>query len=482
MVAIGWAGCSAYIIGTGIVFWTGIPEYNESEATDGYLSGSRTIPGTSYQRSLSGRLSDPTLEARTGEVISHIVLDHYIVFITHLNKVFVYPADVDTEFTEPVELTTFYQDSPDFHIEDIQGSFRNFGIFSRNGVVLLGDTNLLLSFIAASRASPPQVPLPQPRIVPALQNASVISLAFGDYHYHALHADGTITSYGTQPKGCGALGLGPSVQALLRGVRRPNAMTLDETIETPTWSDGRRTIWFEADKLRWLKEMTDEAIVSLAGQDESDGRQRMNLTARGNNQAIQVFGEWFEREGRAWHLGPPTSTSITPGSESSEPRDHTDSEAEGKQDEGAFFALKISAAGWHSGALVLVDPDKALRVRRKHLRRSPAPGFTNPSTPSAAVRNENANGEETAGQEIASPGEQLVDAVQGVGTLALRAGRWFLGLEARDAAATNRGEEDDGKEHFVWEGAPLPRLRLPGGAEMPGRGPLTAWRGGEPNF
>jgi len=46
----------------------------------------------------------------------------------------------------------------------------------------------------------------QPRIIPELQNRSVISIVLGDYHYGALTADGQLLTWGQYSHG--ALGLG----------------------------------------------------------------------------------------------------------------------------------------------------------------------------------------------------------------------------------------------------------------------------------
>jgi SCF-associated factor 1 len=46
-----------------------------------------------------------------------------------------------------------------------------------------------------------------PKIIPELQNRSVISIMLGDYHYGALTADGQLLTWGQYSHG--ALGLGP---------------------------------------------------------------------------------------------------------------------------------------------------------------------------------------------------------------------------------------------------------------------------------
>ncbi|MCJ1388147.1 hypothetical protein MMC18_000992 [Xylographa bjoerkii] len=444
-VAAGWAGSSAYVKGSGIVFWKNLLESGDAIETDGYLTQSKIVPGTSRQRHQTRAREDLSLDTRIGEVINHVVLDHYIVFITHKNKVFVYPADIDSPIAEPVELTTFSQDSPDFHIEDVQGQMCNFSIFSSNGVVLLGNSDLLRAFIEASQTTVSHLlnARHQPRILPALQNSSIISLAFGDYHFQALHSDGTISSHGTEPHGCGALGLASQKLAILRGALPDNG---DRRVSLPPWDcDGRRTIWFEREKTMWLRHLSNNEGYK----NEAEGRLR--LMAREVAEASQVWGEWFEREGRAWHLGPRETNTAT------------DKTRNADGDKGAYFALKISAAGWHSGALVFVDEEKAERVRQKWLVQ-PKPSVNRPQTY----------------DDERSP---LMQVMSGAGTWLYETGRRFLGLTERDALQIEKEETvADQDPTYVWANDTLPRLRLPNGEEMPGTAPLAEWRGGEPDL
>ena len=422
-----------------------MPGSGEDSETDGYLTQSKIVPGTSYQRHQTQSRDDPSSDTRIGEVLNHIILDQYIVFITHKNKVFVYPVDIDTLIAEPVELTTFFENSPDFQIADIQGQMCNFGVFSSNGVVLLGNSDLLKAFVETSRSTieRPLDERHQPRIVPALQKSSVISLAFGDYHFHALHSDGTISSYGTEPRGCGALGLASTDLASLRGAMPSNG---DRRVSLPPWNrDGRRTIWFEQEKLMWLSHLNTNKGHG------NEAEERLRLIRPADEEACQVWGEWLEREGRAWHLGP------------REPKTLTDRVSDVNADNGAYFALKISAAGWHSGALVLVDAEKAERVRQKWLVQPTPSSHKSP----------------TFNDEQGS----FKQAVSGVGMWLYETGRWFLGLSERDALQTKNEEVlADRNPTYVWASDVLPRSRLPGGAEMLGTAPLAEWRGGEPDF
>jgi SCF-associated factor 1 len=472
----GWAGSSAFIHEIGIVFWERLPESSdEPENTDGWLVSCMTVPGTAFKRSLKKNWAEDSIAARTGEVLNYVILDHHIVFITDLNKVYVYPARMDVpDELEPVELFTFTQTSPDFRLQDIQGSFRNFGVFSQNGAVLLGDSILLDAFMRTAEASssaPSSVAETQlqPKIIPALQNASVISLAFGDWHFHALHADGTISSYGVESQACGALGLGPPYIAAYRGVYYSRHMGAGGTLTVPPWSStGRRTIWFEREKLDWIRSMR------ATSQKDAKNILFAELQTRASLEWCQVYGEWFERQGAVWHQGPKGLKSDT---------------AADDEGNGAYFALKVTAAGWHSAALVIVDQNKAELVRNRWkvpLQRDPE---TTPASPeketstdllSSQAETPNVRG----GQPIT---EHILQGVQRLRSTIVETGRTFLGLTARDeTAAANSAADDSKRDHkerpWLWERQGLPRLKGIGGEIIPGEGEVAEWRGGEPDW
>ncbi|MCJ1250563.1 hypothetical protein MMC30_007791 [Trapelia coarctata] len=477
-VISGWAGSSAYINGAGIVIWDRMPELDEASLIDAYLMESFTIPGTSFKRNQADLHSDSSLESCIGEVLNHIVLENSIVFITHLNKVFAYHLSYRLKpGFSPVELTTFRQTSLSFRIEDIQGSFHNFGVFSRDGAVLLGDTTLINSFIDASIQSPnftlhprntrSEAPLPQPFVPSALQCTSVVSLAFGDYHYHALHADGTISSHGTEPLACGAFGLGYQSLAMVRGVHyaswegiipTPSAPAPSLQSPSPDNLASLKTIWFETEKAEWLRRLHSYSAVA-------EKYRSQNMMNQEPPEMVQSFREWIERQGCAWHLGPlgrrtrkmplssdMTSTYIT-----------SDSDSEDHPDKGAYFAVKVSAAGWHSAALVLVDTEKAERVRRKYIVSSSASG---------ATPNTGANVEEASCRVSLPPSSETTASassgsnLRGIGTSLHQAGRRFLGLTLRDEMqaeisrnhASAEAAQQSRTPRYVWDDIPFPRL------------------------
>ena len=435
--------------GTGIVYWPPLKyvhftDLDPADATAGSLQLKPVIiPGTGYQRNRSDRALE-TLASRIGVVTNHIVLEGYIVFTTDLNKLFSYRTTyptVDFPQPEPVELTTFYSDSPSsFRIRDLQGSFRSFALFTTSGSVLTASCSLLDTFHLPPGATSS---LPHPNAIVELQGQSIISIAFGDHHFHALHATGTITSYGTEPRGCGALGLGCKNAAKLRGV---GSHRLKE-------GEGR-TVWFDPMMHTWLQDMSIKGRLPEAAA-------RSSMLDEGHDGACDAFADYFEHEGRKWEDG---------------------LVAEGEL--GGYFVLKVSAAGWHSAAMVLVDEEKVEMARQRHLVVPPAKSSSSSRPNTAAVP--------PYPYGLESLCMYLVHLV-----------RWFLGLTARDAIAAEvrergrrrregvvhatgkdggrrRGDADEVVSDAsqaprvpTWAEDPFPRLRMANGEVMPGEIAIT---------
>jgi SCF-associated factor 1 len=365
-----------YVDGVGIIYWdpsTLTPE-GFHDAMHPVLFDTVIIPGTGYHRSRNS-IDESDLGRNFGGVTNHIVLEGYIVFITDLNKIFSYrtafPLAKDSR-PEPVELTTFYPMlPPPVGISDVQGSFRSFAVFAQSGSILRASC----SFLDAAHSADI---LLQPIITPAPQGKSIISIAFGDHHYHALHKNGTTTSYGTESGQCGAFGLGTGAGLALRGATCPNRR--DWRLEM----DEARTVWFEPLMWTWLRETYENWVIPSRSMEISD------------SEARKAYGDYFEREGARWEEG------IT-----------------GEGELGAYFVLKVSAGGWHSAALVLVDEEKAEQARKKQIvRSSPEENDKQPRPPSPSV-------------------EPSPNAWRSwLFGLLITWARWFLGLTARDLAAT----------------------------------------------
>lgn len=450
-VVAGWDRNSMYVINVGIIYWASVQDSDvvrggrqeRLAVADTMLVDSVTIPGTSYRRKHSERTTDDSLEARIGQVTHHIVLENWIVFTTDLNKVFCYPTIFPMpafNIPEPIELTTFPPACPaeTIQIRDLQGSFIRFAVFTTSGAVLAADKDLLNAFHAASISSSPSHPLhpmPSPTILPSPPAAPIISLAYGDHHYHALHSSGTVTSYGLEPQRCGALGLGNRSISHLRGV----------TLEGGAFGGGRLpstlnpTIWFEPLMETWLQDMNWASS-------QPEARERGRMVLSGHVGACEAMGRYYEREGARWEDG------VT------------------KEDEmGAYFVLKVASAGWHSAALVLVDDAKAEGARKTHVARPPSPA------PSLAASIQSVDTQGFAYEVIDSPGEQLLIGIQSVGSWIWNTGRWFLGLTARDEARKQQAHGSPGESGreaqgivYKWSKQDFPRLRMEGGEVMPG--------------
>ena len=462
-----------YVKDVGIVYWSddsdsALVEGGQQQAlafADTILIDTVTIPGTSYRRNRKLRDSvieaAESLEARIGEVTHYVVLDAHIVFTTHHNKIYsfatIFPI-AEGSRPEPVELTTFYPSSPNQRqIYDLQGSFTNFAVFLKDGAILTGTRDFLDTFhrIAEHREQTPTVSLPTPSLLPSLQSNTVVSLAFGDHHLHALHSKGTVTSLGKELQHCGALGLG-SPKSAFRGVLSTRQRWGDGYVPHDT-SVGR-TVWFEPLMRKWFNHLIRKSHTPPGNEAEA----RAQLIESGDRNAREAIGDWFEQEGRKWENGV---------------------DGRDEQDElGAYFVLKVAAAGWHSAALVLVDDEKVERVCAKHICR---PGDDNSSaknkTPSLA-----------SNITTGSSRGQRANMVYRFYCWLWNLGRWFLGLQVVDDSHRDdaphatpnpaRGpiavfnldnidsDEEQGREaaRYSWEKDVLPRLRMRDGKVMPG--------------
>ncbi|EMD87843.1 hypothetical protein COCC4DRAFT_143329 [Bipolaris maydis ATCC 48331] len=328
-IVAGWSRSSALVNGVGIVVWDPVERDHGDEGTDTMLVMEHTeVPKTGYQRLKGARESDEQreLSEEVGAVTNYIMLEHFVVFTTDLGKVFCGRFGEKNEIDRVVELHQLRHEkgTP----IDVQGSFRSFAIF-KNGEVIISDQNYLESCIHHLHENPEQKDLPGLKKIPALQHNDVISVAFGDYHYLALHANGKITSYGMENAACGALGLGSNdnnVVGKARGIAY-DRFNANGRLLPHAYTSGRQ-VWFDARKNEWLA----QTVHDDAHAQESNERRQM--WADDANVQGEV-SEWFEQEARAW-------------------------DQDGGEDGlGAHFVLRVSAAGWHSGALVLVNEELA---------------------------------------------------------------------------------------------------------------------------
>jgi len=421
-VAAGWQESSAYIPETGIVYWTPVQNDQPDEMLDGVHVREKIIPGTAH------RPDEPDSSA---EVVIHVVLAEFIVWITKDSKLFA--CDLSGGPEDQSELTHAPFEVPGYaaegrELKDLQGQFQNFGLFTAAGEVLAGNVEYLRRCSEAARNNPSIANLGiseqdgawstlttllsfKPNHVPALQHTGVIKLAYGDYHYHALHADGSITSYGTDSGSCGQTGLGnPDAWGRLRGLKKlPN---LRDAKLLPIAELRGRHVWFEPEKKDWLAWLESEIRNKAAHLDT--GLEPWHEDA--SRQA--AMSEWVEQEGRHWHEGPLIS------SDKSAPGNNTNLPSGDYDRLGAYFAISIAAAGWHSGALVLVDEDEANKTRALWVKHKDEPSKTVPGA--------------------------------------------FENIEP--------------DEEYVWKIDGCPKVQLPDGYETPGKGEPRSWRDGQPTM
>ncbi|KAJ4334180.1 hypothetical protein N0V87_007021 [Didymella glomerata] len=325
-VMAGWSRSSAYVQGVGIILWDVVERGTNDGDTDTMLVLEHAeVPKTSYRRPKGKERESEDQRAlgeEVGAVLNYIILEHFVVFATDIGKVFCGLFRDKNLVDDILELNDLR--SANGSSVDVQGSFRRFAVF-KNGEVITADQEYLHQCWNARGTNSTFGGLHK---IPALQNNDVISVAFGDYHYLALHSNGKITSYGTELQACGALGLGEEgPQGKARGIVY-DRFNRDGRLTPHAYTYGRQ-VWFDARKKDWVQQ-----IIQNSPNTDEEARQREELF----NEDPTVQGEvseWIEQEGHEW-----------------------DKDV-GEDGLGAYFALRVSAAGWHSGALVLVNEDLA---------------------------------------------------------------------------------------------------------------------------
>ncbi|KIW03675.1 uncharacterized protein PV09_04996 [Verruconis gallopava] len=421
-VVAGWDRSSALIRGLGIVLWDTVRPGVTERALDNWI----IIPKTGYRRARGmqnlSRQADAVADA-IGEVISYIVLENYVVFVTDTEKVFAcrFKHDVNSGIIHD----TFELTDLSISAKDVQGSFRRFAVFKGEGEVLIADQDYL-DACALQISQQSVATMPEIMVVPALQNSGVIQLAFGDYHYHALHSDGSISSYGVEPGGS-ALGLGGAMDmglphGMLRGIKY-NPWNHDGVLLPHAYARGRR-IWFHKEQEAWVR------FLANGGKDKDEAKERMRQV--GSMPAVQgEVSEWVEQMGSNWHKRPEVQKVDKDGL-------------------GAYFALSVAAAGWHSGSLLLVNDAVVDAVRESCLES--IPGYPRDDEQSTATKE----------SKLAQTGNQ----------------------ESRNDDSEDNEQTilpPKGKQ-WIWVNQDFPRLRLDDGFEMEGQIGFTEWKEPKPDW
>jgi SCF-associated factor 1 len=326
-VVSGWQNLSVYIRGHGILVFPVLDWRSASPITTPPFA---IVDQSTYFRPPKPRRANARYAKRDetedgpGEVTSHILLENFIVFTTDNGKVYAstIPQFVTNEAGSIQSPRAF--EIPELNgAVEIQGSFRSFGVFKKSGEVIVINQDFLEACLIRERRG--DVQIPAITLIPALQNSGVIQLSFGDYHYHALHTDGSITSYGYEPEKCGALGL-----SQVRGVVPVGDWTVSGRLLPHGYIRGRH-VWFHHSQWEFEEAHAHNPRFTPGGWQPPD-----EDTALQQWMHIGEFSEWIEQKGSNWNKWP----EIKPVDE---------------DELGPFFAISIAAGGWSSGALVLVN-------------------------------------------------------------------------------------------------------------------------------
>jgi SCF-associated factor 1 len=504
-VVAGWSLSAALLEGIGIVVWTPDAVRDGARAEAVLIMESEVIENSNYNRRLTQPSDQSRLLAETvGEVLDFVLLDHFVLFSTDLGKL--YAARVDWGNTErritssveihiPIPTSSQSADVNSSFVTSVQGSFRNFAVFTRSGQVLTSDQDRIMHLVDGVFPGATRV---FDRI-PALQDSGVISVAFGDYHFQALHSSGKITSYGKEPQMCGALGLGGNgnPESRLRGMRNDRNNPQDGVLVKHAYTTGRQ-VWFEPEKRDWIR------WITAGGADPGESAERVRMALGSADTTCQgEVSEWIEQQGRDWDRFAAPS----------------------KDDDGlcAYFALSIAAAGWHSAALILKNDDLASRVRQGWEVPQEA-GVSQPESKENNERSESEAGSSTAREASWSdtiadygryfigappynattnatpprygdpPNNRMVNALPprygdppNNGTMNALPPRFGdpppsqVVAQDEDAYITDGAHSREGVP-YVWKDHNFPRLRLQSGEEMPGEVTFDEWLHGRPEF
>lgn len=216
-IRAGWTTNSVYIDGYGICVGD-LSDLDEAK-----------VPGTNG--TTPAYPESPTLEGKIGKVVGYIILENHLLFLSDAGALYAKALDRDDP---PLLLPTFSSSEGQDRLCYLSGSFRNFAVFNKSGLVLLGKSDQLEEVFEPANAyaksasstydlTTPLIPKKeiQPIFEESLQRKDIIKISFGDYHALALTQSGKVLSWGNEPQSSGCFGIGPadSDEAKSKGVR-----------------------------------------------------------------------------------------------------------------------------------------------------------------------------------------------------------------------------------------------------------------------
>jgi len=241
-VVAGWNHSAALVNGVGIVIW--FPENQITPNENELCVDAEVVPGTCYIEGIPKpstiSTEDWDLAKEMGEVIGIMAGDSYLLFLTKPGKVYAIDAQPDmVAGSRPIQLPQFSAPQGDKPMSYISGSFRNFAVFNSDGLVYIGNKDMVQNALSSPDVVRETEEAESPIVMPSLQKRDIVAIAFGDYHSLALTSQGQVLAWGTESGKCGCLGLGPPEIARKKGVK----FEYDGKLDTPS---EVRFDWFES--------------------------------------------------------------------------------------------------------------------------------------------------------------------------------------------------------------------------------------------
>ncbi|RPA79204.1 RCC1/BLIP-II [Ascobolus immersus RN42] len=232
------------------------------------------VPGTNGTQPADPK--SPTLEGKIGRVVEYMVLENHLLFLSEAGALY---AKHLQRNDPPVLLPNFTAREGEEPLCYLSGAFRNFAVFNKSGLVLLGNDGMLeaLSNPAGEYAqgvsstydlTAPLIPKEEikPLFRDSLQKKGIIKISFGDWHSLALTESGKVLTWGRESQGCGCFGIGPanSEEAKAKGVATTGPGGWDADLKDPAEVDFFVPSQLEdEDRNKWTKNSENASFFAF---------------------------------------------------------------------------------------------------------------------------------------------------------------------------------------------------------------------------